>query len=124
MRVMLKLAGGGSVAETNLGEFIQQAYQYREGGDLADQVFKVLNLLGANHPFPVLRVAEMRDWFQSGDYDRILRGEYRRRGEPESAYLDDLTAAGRSYAESARTTLDTAAQAARQAFRQIFQNEP
>ncbi len=123
MRVMLKLAGGGGAPETNLPEFIQQADEYRSGGDLADQVFKVLNLLGANHPFPVLRVAEMRDWFQSGEYDRILRGEYRRRGEPEPAYLEDLAAAGRSYASSARATLDTAAEAARQTFRQIFGTE-
>jgi Zn-dependent protease with chaperone function len=124
MRVMLKLAGGGAVTDTNLPEFIQQAEEYRSGGDLADQVFKVLNILGANHPFPVLRVAEMREWFQSGDYDRILRGEYRRRGEPDTAYIDDLAAAGRSYASSARATLDTATEAARQTFRQIFHPDP
>ncbi len=123
MRVMLKFAGGGALTDTNLPEFIQQADEYRSGGDLGDQVFKVLNLLGANHPFPVLRVAEMRDWFQSGDYERILRGEYRRRGEPEPAYLDDLAAAGRAYATSARVTFDTAADAARQTFRQIFGTE-
>lgn len=121
MRTMLKLAGGGTSPDTNLPEFIQQAEEYRSGGDLADQVFKVLNLLGANHPFPVLRVAELREWFQSGEYDRIVRGEYRRRGEPDTDYVDDLAAAGRSYAASARSTLDTAAEAARQTFRQIFQ---
>jgi len=113
MRAMLKLAGGGHTAETNLAEFIRQADEYRSTGDLADQVFKVLNLIGANHPFPVLRVAEMRDWFESGAYERILRGEYRRRGEPDSAYVDDLAAAGRSYAESARATFGSAAEAAR-----------
>jgi Zn-dependent protease with chaperone function len=113
MRVMLKLAGGGALSETDLPEFIRQADEYRQGGDLADQVFKVLNILGANHPFPVLRVAEMRDWFQSGEYDRIIRGEYRRRGEPEPAYTSDLAAAARSYAEDARHTFDTAADAAR-----------
>jgi Zn-dependent protease with chaperone function len=123
MRVMLKLAGGGDGTATNLPEFIQQAEEYRTGGDLADQVFKVLNLLGADHPFPVLRVAELREWFQSGEYDRILRGEYRRRGEADSAYMDDLAAAGRSYANSARATIDTAAEAARQTFRHIFQTD-
>lgn len=113
MRTMLKFAGGGTTAATNLPEFIQQADAYRQGGDLADQVFKVLNLLGANHPFPVLRVAEMRDWFESGAYDRILRGEYMRRGEPSGSYRDDLAAAGRAYAEGARQTLETASEAAR-----------
>jgi Zn-dependent protease with chaperone function len=113
MRVMLKLAGGGALSETDLPEFIRQADEYRQGGDLADQVFKVLNILGANHPFPVLRVAEMRDWFQNGEYDRILRGEYRKRGDAEPAYTADLAAAARSYAEDARSTFDTAADAAR-----------
>ncbi|MDQ3604767.1 MAG: M48 family metallopeptidase [Gemmatimonadota bacterium] len=113
MRTMLKLAGGGRPGETNLPEFIRQADEYRQGGDLADQVFKVLNILGATHPFPVLRVAELRDWFESGEYERILRGEYKRRGEPEAPYMDDLSAAAQAYAESARGSFDQAATAAR-----------
>ena len=113
MRVMLKLAGGGRSGEVNLPEFIQQADAYRQGGDLADQVFKVLNILGADHPFPVLRVAELRDWFESGEYDRIMRGEYRRRGDQDTPYADDVAAAARAYAESARDTFGQASQAAR-----------
>lgn len=115
MRAMLMLAGGGRSGETNLAEFIRQADEYRAGGDLADQVFKVLNVLGTTHPFPVLRVAELRDWFEAGDYDRILRGEYRRRGEPEGPYTDDLSAAARAYADGARETFGQAAAAARRA---------
>jgi Zn-dependent protease with chaperone function len=113
MRTMLKFAGGGRKGEANLPEFIQQADAYRQGGDLADQVFKVLNLLGADHPFPVLRVAEMRDWFESGAYERILRGEYVRRGEASRPYGEDLSAAGRAYADQAKQTLNTATEAAR-----------
>jgi Zn-dependent protease with chaperone function len=115
MRTMLKLAGGGLHGETNLPEFIRQADEYRSGGDLADQVFKVLNVLGTTHPFPVLRVAELRDWFEAGDYDRIVRGEYRRRGEPDTPYTEDVAAAARAYAESARETFGQAASAARRA---------
>jgi Zn-dependent protease with chaperone function len=113
MRTMLKFAGGGRKGEANLPEFIQQADAYRQGGDLADQVFKVLNLLGADHPFPVLRVAEMRDWFESGAYERILRGEYVHRGEASRPYGEDLNAAGRAYADQAKQTLNTATEAAR-----------
>ncbi len=120
MRAMLKLAGGGAATDTNLAEFIQQADEYRQGGDLADQVFKVLNLVGADHPFPVLRVAERRDWFESGAYDRILRGEYRRRTEPEPSYAEDLGAAARSYAETARTAFDTATDAAKRMVGTLF----
>ena len=115
MRAMLKFAGGGEAADTNLAEFIQQAEEYRQGGDLADQIFKVLNLLGADHPFPVLRVGALRDWVETGAYDRILRGEYTHRTEESQPLSDDLAEAGRAYRESARQTLGSAADAARAA---------
>jgi Zn-dependent protease with chaperone function len=113
MRTMLKMAGGGDAEQLNLQEFIQQAEEYREGGDLADQVFKILNLMGTTHPFFVLRVHEMRSWIESGTYDRILRGEYPRRGEPDEAYQDDLREAAEAYATGARDFLDQMAGAAR-----------
>ena len=115
MRTMLKMAGGGSTEETSLKEFIIQAEEYREGGDIADQVFKVLNLMFQTHPFYVLRVSELRAWIESGDYDRIIRGEYARRGEPDPAYTDDLKEAASAYAEGAKDFLDTVADAAKRA---------
>jgi Zn-dependent protease with chaperone function len=115
MRTMLKMAGGGRSEETSLQEFIVQAEEYREGGDVADQVFKVLNLLGQTHPFYVLRVSELRDWIESGAYDRIIRGEYSRRGEPDPAYNEDLREAAAAYAEGAKDFLDTVTGAARRA---------
>jgi len=115
MRTMLKMAGGGSTEETSLKEFIIQAEEYQEGGDIADQVFKVLNLMFQTHPFYVLRVSELRAWIESGDYDRIIRGEYARRGEPDPAYTDDLKEAASAYAEGAKDFLDTVADAAKRA---------
>lgn len=112
MRTMLKLAGGGR-GDSNLPDFLRQADEYRSSGDLADQVFKVLNLLGVDHPFPVLRVAELRDWFEGGDYDRIMRGEYVRRGDPERPLADDFADAGRAYREGAKEAVGQAAEAAR-----------
>ena len=32
------------------------------------------------HPYPVRRVSELMKWVRSGDYDRIMAGEYRKRG--------------------------------------------
>lgn len=113
MRTMLKMAGGGSDDETNLQEFIVQAEEYRDGGDVADQVFKILNLIGSTHPFWTLRVSELRAWIEAGDYDRIIRGEYPRRGEPDPDYQDDLKEAANAYAEGARDFLDTMTSAAR-----------
>ena len=50
-RAMLKMAGGGKPPETSVTAFLEQAEAYRESEDIADSVFKVLNLLGATHPF-------------------------------------------------------------------------
>lgn len=122
MRTMLKFAGGNA-SETNLADFMRQAEEYREPGDLADQVFKVLNVLALSHPAPVIRVAEMRNWFESGAYERIVGGDYHRRGEPEPAYTEDVAAAAASYRESARDAFANAQQAAKRvvdSFRQGF----
>ena len=113
MGTMLKMAGGGSDDEMNLDEFIVQAEEYRESGDVADQVFKVLNLLGQSHPFYVLRVAEIRSWIEEGEYDRILRGEYPQRGDPDPAYNEDLTDAAKAYAEGAKDLFGQVAGAAK-----------
>jgi len=105
LRAFMKLAGGGSPEETDLNEFLIQADQYRETGDVADVVFKVLNLLGTTHPFHVLRAAELRDWVEGGHYDRVLRGEYKHRTDEQTPYGDDLAAAMNSYRDDAQTIL-------------------
>ncbi len=112
LRTMLKFAGG-TFSETNLAAFIEQAEEYRANNELVDQVFKVMNLLWATHPFPVIRVAEMRNWFESGAYERIMAGEYRRRGEPEGSYRDDVQEAAKSYRDTAKDTFGDAAEKAR-----------
>lgn len=113
MRSMMRMAGGGADDDMNLQEFIIQAEDYREGGDLADQVFKVLNLLGTTHPFYVLRVSELREWIESGDYDRIVRGEYGRRDEPDPAYQSDLKEAAQAYREGAKDFVESVSDAAK-----------
>jgi Zn-dependent protease with chaperone function len=128
MMAMLKMAGGvpngGSwEKEYSLDEFIHQAEEYRTGGDVADQVYKVLNLMATTHPFYVLRVSEIREWIESGDYDRIIRGEYARRGDPDPAIQEDLRAAAKAYAEGAKGMVNTMTDAARkmgEAFRDGF----
>jgi Zn-dependent protease with chaperone function len=113
LRTLLKFAGGHSAPEANLPDFIKQADEYRESNDLADQVFKVLNVLNLTHPFPVIRVAELRRWLESGAYERIIAGDYQKRGERDAPYADDLDAAAKSYGESAKETFGHAADAAK-----------
>jgi Zn-dependent protease with chaperone function len=101
LRSFMKLAGGGRPEENDLNEFLRQADEYRQSGDVADIVFKVLNLLGTTHPFHVLRAAEVRDWIEAGEYDRILRGEYRKRTDEQTPYAEDLAEAARAYRDEA-----------------------
>ena len=96
--------------------------EYRDSGDLADQVFKVLNLLSQTHPFWVLRVSELRAWIEAGSYDRILRGEYQRRGEPDPAYTEDLSEAANAYGKGAKDVLDQMAGAARKVGETFWEN--
>lgn len=117
MRMFMKLAGGGKLEEMNLDAFMTQAKEYEEGGDAVDVIYKVLNTLGMTHPFHTLRAAELQRWIATGEYDRILRGEYPRRGtEDEKRPLaDDIGEAGKYYAEQARTAVDSVAEVARKA---------
>ena len=119
---MLKMAGGGSSEETSVSAFLEQAEAYRESEDLADSVFKVLNLLGTTHPFHVLRVSELRKWIESGEYDRILRGEHSRRGEPEPRYRDDLSSAAAAYRKDASDFVGDLASAARKMKNSLVDN--
>src|SRR5690348_1391659 len=88
MRTELKLAGGGvrmsglatgEEDEINLEEFLIQAEEYEAGGNAIDNVFKVLNVAFRTHPFNTVRAAELQRWVKSGDYDRIVNGDYPRR---------------------------------------------
>ncbi len=107
MSSLMKLAGGTRGETLDLQEFIRQSDEYREGGDLLDSVYKLLNAIGATHPFAVVRVAELRDWIDSGAYERILSGDYQRRDESDDrTYREDVEEAMRGYGDSAHEFMD------------------
>jgi hypothetical protein len=61
----------------------------------------VLNLLGTTHPFAVVRVAELDKWHRSGEYDRIIGGDYpRREHDADARVTDEVKAAAESYRRS------------------------
>jgi Zn-dependent protease with chaperone function len=120
-RVDMKMAGGGRGAgfagQMNVDAFMQQAHEYAASGEGLDVVYKVLSTLALTHPMHTVRAAELQRWVASGEYDRILRGEYPRRGPEttERPLKDDLTAAGNYYAGEARELATQVADAARRA---------
>jgi len=119
MRMYLKFAGGGNIKEMDLNAFLVQAKEYEETGGPLDKVFKILNTLGQSHPFNTLRAAELQRWIEQGHYDRIIRGEYTRRGpQAEERPLEpDVNEAREHYMKEAKEVVedvvDTAKRAAR-----------
>jgi hypothetical protein len=110
-RALMKLAGGGA-AGLSLDAFIQQADEYIEWDDLFDRHQRLGPELGSTHPFPVRRVYELTRWVKSGEYDRIMAGDYVRRGEepPPSAEfrqaVDHYTERFREFLERTAGGLD------------------
>jgi Zn-dependent protease with chaperone function len=80
LRMFLKMAGGGDMSQMDLNAFLVQAKEYEEGGGALDRIFQILNTLDRSHPFNTLRAAELQRWIEAGHYDRVVRGEYTRRG--------------------------------------------
>jgi Zn-dependent protease with chaperone function len=120
-RLDMKMAGGGRgegfAGQMNVDAFMQQAHEYAASGEGLDVVYKVLSTLALTHPMHTVRAAELQRWVAGGDYDRILRGEYHRRG-PETAerpLKEDFAAAGNYYAGEAREIATQVAEAARRA---------
>src|SRR5688500_4895999 len=106
--VNLKLAGGAELDDPiNLDAFLAQAREYETMAGPWDKVWQFINTAFRTHPFATVRAGELQRWIDSGEYDRILRGEYPRRGEEPPPYSNDLKAAGGYYGDRAREAVNT-----------------
>jgi Zn-dependent protease with chaperone function len=106
-RVLMKLAGGTHMSELSADAFHEQAHEYDAVPDVRDGLLKILQLQGNTHPFAVVRFAELDRWAASGEYERILSGDYPRRDGDSSATIgEEIRAAARSYQESWNRTED------------------
>jgi Zn-dependent protease with chaperone function len=130
-RLDMKMAGGGRGAEfvgqLDIEAFMQQAHEYGSSAEGLDVVYKLLGTLALTHPMHTVRAAELQKWVATGEYDRILRGEYTRRGTEakERPLKDDMAAAGAYYAGEARelaTQLGDVARRAAASARDAFRN--
>ena len=59
-RALMKTAGGAQTDEMSIDAFLRQADEYNQNESFRDAALKMLNLMGQSHPFPVLRVSELR----------------------------------------------------------------
>jgi Zn-dependent protease with chaperone function len=133
-QLFMKMAGAYRGAlesgQMSLDPFITQASEYITTNEGLDIVYKILNTLALTHPMNTVRAAELQQWIGSGHYERILRGEYTRRGAQakERPLTEDFRAAKDHYAGEARDMMNKvsdaakkAASSAREAFRKAQQ---
>jgi Zn-dependent protease with chaperone function len=84
-RTLMVIAGGAASRKLSLDAFLRQAAEYEEWEPGWDKLSRLRVELAQTHAFPVRRVSELMKWVRSGEYDRVMNGEYVRRGDPVDA---------------------------------------
>jgi Zn-dependent protease with chaperone function len=97
-RALMVIAAGEAADDLNLDAFIAQGMDYSERGTGLERLTRLLQQLQITHPMPVRRVRMLLDWVREGEYDRMVRGDYLRRGEEPSA-REEADAAGVFYGD-------------------------
>jgi Zn-dependent protease with chaperone function len=128
LRMFLKMAGGGDMKEMDLDAFLVQAKEYEESGGPLDRIYQILNTLDRTHPFNTLRAAELQRWIEGGHYERIVGGEYTRRGPDadQRPVEKDIDEARDHYMKEAKAVVNDVmdgAKRAAQAFTDAFKKK-
>ena len=100
-RTLMVIGAGIPADQLNLDAFMAQAMEYETWDDPSDRVRRFFAEINRTHPYAVRRVSEVMKWVQSGDYDRIQRGEYRTRDQ-EANVREEAGDAVEFYAERFR----------------------
>jgi Zn-dependent protease with chaperone function len=100
-RTLMVIGAGIPADQLNLDAFMTQAMEYESWDDPSDRVRRFFAEINRTHPYAVRRVSEVMKWVQSGDYDRIQRGEYRTRDQ-ETPVREEAGDAVEFYAERFR----------------------
>lgn len=106
-RAMMTLSAGTAASELNLDAFITQGMDYKEGATGLERMTRLLQDLNVTHPLPVRRVHELLKWVREGDYDRMVRGDYMRRGEEPEA-REEAEAAAAFYGDRVGSAIQQA----------------
>lgn len=106
-RTLMTLAGGIPSSRLNLDAFLLQGQEYHEWSSAWDRMSRLVSELNLTHSYPVRRVGELMEWVRSGDYDRIVGGDYPRREDPADV-KDDAGKAYEHYRERFRRSFEEA----------------
>jgi Zn-dependent protease with chaperone function len=107
-RTLMVMAAGLPSPQLNLDAFVEQGRAYREVEGL-DKLRRISSELNLTHSRPVKRAHEVMSWVQSGDYDRIVSGDYVRRGG-EAGFREEADAATDHYQDRFRTLFTEASE--------------
>ncbi len=113
--LLMKMAGGDDLSQMNVNDFFLQAREYEDQKSVMDSFFKMLNTMGQTHPFPVVRLQELRTWASSGQYQAILDGNYPRRDMTQDNTKEDVKDGFQYYKSKVQASEDPLVKAAREA---------
>jgi Zn-dependent protease with chaperone function len=104
--ILMKMAGAGDLSQVNINDFFLQAQEYENQKSLLDSIHKILNQVWLSHPYPVVRLQELKTWASSGYYENIVNGNYLRRGVYQSTANEDMKAGYEYYKDTFTKTDD------------------
>ena len=117
-RVLMTLAAGAEAERLDLDAFMRQAADHKDKGSGLDRLSRLSVDLGLTHPLPVKRVRELMTWVREGHYDRIVDGDYQRRGEPLRP-REEAAEAAAHYAERFAEFFKDAGQTVQQSLKEL-----
>jgi Zn-dependent protease with chaperone function len=80
-RTLMIVTAGAEAENLDLDAFMRQGQEYTEPQKGLERLTRLFLDLGVTHALPVKRVHELMAWVHSGEYDRIVGGEFRTRDE-------------------------------------------
>jgi Zn-dependent protease with chaperone function len=117
-RTLMILAAGAEAEDLDLDQFMAQAHDFDTGGSGLEKLSRMFIDLNLTHPLPVRRAQELMAWVRSGDYNRIVDGEYLKRGDEPSVRYEAGDAAAH-YADRFRNVFKDAGEAVGSATEQL-----
>ncbi len=97
-KMLMTMSAGAKAEDLNLDAFMRQSMDYTETGEGLDRLQRLLTDLRQTHSLPVKRVHELLAWVREGEYDRIIGGEYVKRGQ-ERPVREEAADAATHYSE-------------------------
>lgn len=81
LHALMKLAGGAHLEQMDIEEFLAQAAEYGQAGDVRDNIIRFAMTRNQSHPLVAVRVGELDQWSAGPEYAAVLTGQYPRRGD-------------------------------------------